>query len=56
MSIFRLPCPPVVFFLLAATGFAAGPQDLLPPVLPWHGASEALIAKPDNPWITSTLR
>ena len=32
--------------------FAADPQDFLPPVLPWHGASEALIAKADDPWIT----
>lgn len=31
---------------------AANPQDLLPPAPPWHGASEALIAKPDHPWIT----
>ena len=37
---------------LAATAFAANPQDLLPPVIPWHGASEALVAKPDDPWIT----
>src|SRR5258708_2308137 len=28
------------------------PRDLLPPAPPWHGASEALIAKPDDPWIT----
>jgi murein tripeptide amidase MpaA len=26
--------------------------DLLPPALPWKGASEALLAKPDDPWIT----
>ncbi|MCI0537204.1 MAG: amidohydrolase family protein [Verrucomicrobiales bacterium] len=26
--------------------------DFLPPVLPWKGASEGLIAKPDDPWIT----
>jgi murein tripeptide amidase MpaA len=26
--------------------------DFLPPVLPWAGASEALIATPDDPWIT----
>ncbi len=52
MRYFRLPCPPLAFFILAATGFAAGPQDFLPPVQAWHGASEALIAKPDNPWIT----
>lgn len=31
---------------------AANPQDFLPPALAWHGASEALIAKADNPWIT----
>ncbi len=38
--------------LLLTSAFAAGPQDFLPPARPWHGASEALIAKPDNPWIT----
>src|ERR1700694_64535 len=46
--------------LLGSTSFAAspsaGPQatpaDYLPPAPPWHGASEALIAKPDNTWIT----
>lgn len=33
--------------------FAAnGPQDYLPPAPPWQGASTALIAAPDNPWIT----
>ncbi len=31
---------------------AAGAADVLPPVLPWHGSSEQLIARPDNPWIT----
>lgn len=45
---------PVLFGVLALgpLGFAAGPQDLLPPVLPWHGASEGLVVKPDDPWIT----
>ncbi len=38
-------------FLLTSV-LAAGPQDLLPPAPPWHGASEALIVQPDNPWIT----
>ena len=39
--------------LVALPGFAATtPQDFLPPAPTWHGASEALIAKPDNPWIT----
>jgi len=41
---------------LRASSPAAGPQatpaDFLPPAPPWHGASEALIARPDNPWIT----
>ena len=29
-------------------------QDILPPVPEWHGKSEALIARPDNKWITHT--
>ncbi len=39
---------------LAITGFAAefGPQDFLPPVPPWHGASESLVVAADHPWIT----
>ena len=40
--------------LLAST-VAAQPADLsapLPPTLPWHGASEALVAAPNDPWIT----
>lgn len=28
------------------------PPDVLPPALPWSGASEALIAQADDPWIT----
>jgi hypothetical protein len=38
--------------LLLTSAFAAGPQDFLPPAPPWSGASEALMAQPDNPWIT----
>jgi len=38
--------------LLLTSAFAVGPQDFLPPAPPWSGASEALIAQPDNPWIT----
>ena len=41
-----------VFILCATAGFAAGPQDYLPPTRVWHGASEALLAQPENPWIT----
>jgi hypothetical protein len=38
--------------LLVGTSFAISPSDLLPPTPPWSGASEALMAKPDHPWIT----
>jgi hypothetical protein len=38
--------------LLLSSVFAAGPQDFLPPVPAWHGASEALLAPADHPWIT----
>jgi hypothetical protein len=38
--------------VLASALRAADPQELLPPTILWHGASEALIAKPDDPWIT----
>ncbi len=31
---------------------AEGPQDFLPPAVPWHGKSEALIVARDHPWIT----
>lgn len=38
--------------LLLTPAFAASPTEFLPPAPAWSGASEALIAKPDNPWIT----
>lgn len=37
----------VSLWLIAAQGPAP-----LPPELPWHGRSEALVAAPDDPWIT----
>lgn len=40
------------FFAAAPLARASSPQDFLPPAPAWHGASEALLAKPDNPWIT----
>jgi|APTNR8051073442_1049403.scaffolds.fasta_scaffold02234_8 murein tripeptide amidase MpaA len=39
------------FIVLALT-----PDELLPPALPWKGASEALIVAADHPWITPTER
>jgi murein tripeptide amidase MpaA len=38
------------WLVLAAAGAVVG--DCLPPLQPWTGASEGLIAKPDDPWIT----
>ena len=38
-----------------ASTVAAQPADLsapLPPTLPWHGASDTLVAAPNDPWIT----
>ncbi|MCC8536615.1 M14 family metallopeptidase [Xanthomonas codiaei] len=44
---------------LAAASLGAQPLEttaLLPPVRTWHGASEALIAGPADPWITPAER
>ena len=38
--------------LALARLLAVEPVDFLPPAPPWHGTSESLIARPDNPWIT----
>ena len=43
------------YFLFALMAAAAPAQDRtapLPPVLPWNGASERLVAAPNDPWIT----
>lgn len=42
--------------LLLSPALAADPTEFLPPAPPWHGASEALIAKPNHPWITPSER
>ncbi|WP_260929721.1 M14 family metallopeptidase [Novosphingobium sp. 9] len=44
----------LVFPLLFATSASAAtlPPDVLPPPLPWAGASEALIVPSSDPWIT----
>jgi len=49
-------CASVVSFYWSIPSFASGPQDFLPPAPPWHGQSEALIAKPGDPWITPSER
>lgn len=38
-------------WLIASPSIAAA-LDILPPAPAWHGASEALVVKPDHPWIT----
>ncbi|HWU15468.1 MAG TPA: M14 family metallopeptidase [Caulobacter sp.] len=41
---------------MAETPKAPWDSDILPPPLAWHGASEALVAKPSDPWITPSER
>lgn len=50
----RPPTAALLALLLASALPAAEPSPtaFLPPPPPWSGASRALIAKPDNPWIT----
>jgi murein tripeptide amidase MpaA len=42
--------------LLWSLPLGAEPRAPLPPELPWSGASEALIAAPEEPWITPAER
>ena len=42
--------------LALARLLAGEPPDFLPPAPAWHGASEALIARPDHPWVTPAER
>ncbi|MEE2917183.1 MAG: carboxypeptidase, partial [Pseudomonadota bacterium] len=45
------------FWLLASAATVAAPITApLPPLLPWHGASEKLIVRDDDPWITPAER
>ena len=37
---------------MAETPKAPWESEILPPALAWHGASEKLVAKPSDPWIT----
>lgn len=40
--------------LFVSTAALAAEPAPLPPAMPWHGASEKLVAKPGDPWITPT--
>ena len=42
--------------MVQAEALTIDPDSLLPPVVEWHGASESLIANPDNPWQTPAER
>lgn len=42
-----------LLLVIIITGLQLTAQNLLPPVMDWHGKSELLIAKPNNPWITA---
>ncbi|MEP9400607.1 M14 family metallopeptidase [Sphingomonas sp. VNH70] len=49
----RMRSPILAAALFATTATAQTPPEApLPPVRPWHGASERLVAKPADPWIT----
>ena len=37
---------------VASSALAADLTAPLPPVIPWHGASERLVVPPSDPWIT----
>lgn len=40
----------------AAQSLPSLPEAVLPPALPWSGTSEALVARPGDPWITPAER
>lgn len=44
----------IMFAFCSLMIVSATAQSFLPPVIEWHGKSESLIAKQDNPWITAT--
>ena len=46
----------MISLLLAAAAQLAPLPALLPPLLPWRGASEALVVAADDPWITPAER
>ncbi|WP_448664634.1 M14 family metallopeptidase [Sphingomonas sp. CJ20] len=47
---------PLTLFLAAMPALAQDIEAPLPPLVPWSGASERLIAAPDDPWITPAER
>jgi len=58
---FRIGLAAIAVAVTAGATMAETPKhpwdhEILPPVLAWHGASEALIAKPSDPWITPSER
>lgn len=48
----RLPLFALTSSILLTASFGVGPTEFLPPAPPWTGASEALIAKATDPWVT----
>lgn len=38
--------------IVAGAVMAQTPEEVLPPTMPWDGASRSLITSPDDPWIT----
>ena len=51
---YKNKCLCLVYLILLTTISLLKAQSILPPIIEWNGASESLIAKPNNPWITAT--
>ncbi|MEO7306612.1 MAG: M14 family metallopeptidase [Ferruginibacter sp.] len=44
----------VIYTICSLLALEATSQSILPPVIEWHGKSELLIARSNNPWITDS--
>ena len=42
-----------IYILCSLMVLSSTAQSILPPVIEWHGKSESLIAKTNDPWITA---
>jgi len=54
-TITLLAIPAIISLAAQTSALGAESADqtaILPPALPWHGLSEALVVPPDHPWIT----
>src|SRR6188474_2635864 len=45
-----------IYTLCSLLALSSTAQSILPSLIEWHGKSESLIAKTNDPWITATER